>query len=193
MTDLAGRRERARRVVEQVEADHRAAAVAVREATATLAEVERRSFGGEKIPAATRREAEDALRDAQARSAEPWAAQLDGARSALRDTEKELGRYVQANLRELADEVEERGEQAAQDVLRAAAELREAHARREAVASELGQLLALTGSHVRPADVGPPCRAQTAARECGDLLMRGEDGPRLSRYPGEAPAAPAAA
>jgi hypothetical protein len=179
MDRLAEERRRAQAKPDHLDAEQRAANEALAVARGRLAEFERHGGG------AGRRKLEQALAEADARVAEPWAVRRDGLRAAIRDRERELSQFAAAHLRELVGEAEARGEQAAQDMLTAAASSREAHARREGAATEIGQLVALAGGRVHPSDVGPPSNADAVAAEVERLLIRGEPGPMLRRYPGE--------
>jgi hypothetical protein len=195
MDELLEKRRRAQAKIDEVKRQQGEAAAAARTAGERLTELERQALAGRKVNADTRRKAERALAAAKETQNEPWSERHAAAAAHGRDVDRELQQFASEHLRELVGEVERWGEEAARDLLAAAAALREAHARREQAASEIGQLVALTGARVHPSDVGPPSRATMAAAECGRLIQGGEPGPRLRAYPGEryAPPIPATA
>lgn len=187
LDDLLERRARADARIEEVEREQRKAVAAAQATSSMLTELERRALAGEKVTASERRRVEEALATAQARAAEPWHERREAAISFRRQAHAELQQHAAAHLRDLVPDVERRGEEAAQDMLAAAAAFMGAYRRREGIALELGELVAMTGARIHPSDVGPPSSATVAAHELEALLTRGEQGPTLRRYPGEAP------
>lgn len=148
-----------------------------REASAQLAEVERSGAS-----AARRHAAEEKLGEAKQRAGEPWAERVEGAKAALRDADARVRAFVEANLGELIDGIEERGEAAASRVNSAAAELLSAVAEWRAVESELSATIV----PVHQPGVGDVSRPQpeteAAARAVAALVAAGgERGPALER------------
>jgi hypothetical protein len=101
LAELTQRRASAQARVDQLERQQRAATEAAAKASATLADLERRALGGEKVSAATRRQAEDALTRARAEAGEPWAERIAGSRAAIRDAQTEVQKFTAAHLDEL--------------------------------------------------------------------------------------------
>jgi hypothetical protein len=177
-------RARAAAEVDDLEHKARAAAVAAQQVSAELAEAERVG-----VSAAKRSALESRLADARSLASEPWPERIAGRKARVRDCDAALRRHVQANLLELAGDIEGDGRAAVGAMTEAAENFVAAYSRREEVARQLGGLLSLTGP-VRPEDVGPWSHAETVVREMTRWLAEGEPAPRLQRRPvqTEAPA-----
>jgi hypothetical protein len=183
LAELVEARHRARAAVDAIEAEQRTASEAAQAASERLTDLERRALGGEKVSAATRREAEEALAEARAKAAEPWGERIAGAQAALRDATARLQQASAQHLDELVEGLEQDGEAAASKVNEAAAALVAAHQERERVASEISMLCATAGARVRPGDVAYS-RAEELARAAAALLdAGGEVPPALRRDP----------
>jgi hypothetical protein len=178
LAELVKDRDRAATEVDGIEAEQRAAIAAAQRASEELVELERTGAS-----AAARKKAEAVLSERRATADAPWSERAAGGRARVADRQAEVRAFAAANLHELVNEVEARGQQAAADVVAAAGQLLAAFARREQAATELGALVTLAGGRVHPADVGPPSQADAAAAACERLTESGEPSPRLRRFP----------
>jgi hypothetical protein len=175
LTQLRERRARAARRVAELEREWRSANEQAAQASARLAEVERQGAS-----AAARHKAEEALSEAKALAAQPWAERVDGAKRAVRDVDVAVRAHVSGHLVELVEALEADGRAVAERINAAAADLVAAHAEWEAVATELGATIAMV-SPPGPLDVSRS-QAEQAARAVAALVAAGgQEGPRVSR------------
>jgi chromosome segregation ATPase len=177
MTLLTQARDRASARVEVLKRDARSAQEAATEASLALAEFERR--GGRP---AERRKLEQALADAKAKAAEPWAERIAGAQQRVRDQQHEMQLFVGANLSELVATLEEEGRVVAATINAACEQLLKSFAERERIAGEISQLVSLI-ARVQPGDVSYS-KSEQLAKLAADLLAGGgEPPPTLRRDP----------
>jgi hypothetical protein len=178
LDELLERRRRADAHIEEVQDAQREAVAAAQVASETLTELERRALSGEKVAAAERRRAEEALVTARAEADAPWAERLAAAEAHRRDVDREYQQLVAENLSELVGEREEAGRRAAQRMNEAAATILNVYAEREGIASQITTLAAATG-RVRPGAV-TRTRAEQLAQAAQALLGGGgEAEPKL--------------
>jgi hypothetical protein len=179
--ELAALRERAAKLearVDEFEREQREAVQAAGVASQRLADVERRAGLGEKVSAATRRDAEHELMRARAAAAEPWAERIAGARAAARDARAAVQAFVGQNLEPLVAELEQDGERAAQAVDDAARALLAAYGERMAVEQQVWALISMVRPS-RPGDI-ERTRSESLVDEARRLLAGdGERPPRL--------------
>jgi hypothetical protein len=176
LAELVEARAEAQRRVREIEGEQGAAAQMRQEARARLVEAERRG-----VRPAELRKHEQALADAETKP-NILGARLEGARHGLRDADVEVARFVVANLREVVEPLEEEGRLVAADFNAHAEALVAAYHRREAIASEISRLAAMTG-RMRPGDVARG-RGEAVVRAASDLLRAGgELPPTLDRDP----------
>jgi hypothetical protein len=187
---LVGKREKAERRVEQLEAEQRDAVQAREAARAALIEFERKG-GGRR---AERSELEAALNDAEATAAERWPERTEGARRALRMRNSRFSCPPPSISTELVANVQRDAALAAETVTKAAQSLVDAYRRREPFAGEIAQLVSAAGIRIRPGDI-TFSKADQVARAAADLIANGgEEPPRLRRDPRQPiPGAPAVA
>jgi hypothetical protein len=183
LAELVEAREQAEARVYALEAEARASARRAADASATLAEFERR--GGRP---AERDKLEAALAEARAQAAEPWAERVSGARAAVRDADAEVRRFAGEHFAELVAGLEADGRLAAEHVDRAAEEFIRATERRAEAERNLISTVALT-RRLDPNDVARS-RADEAVAAVTALLQRGgEAAPVLRvRVPADAAA-----
>jgi hypothetical protein len=175
LATLQEERNRAAARISNLEAEWRAAQASVAQASAALAEVER--HGGS---ATTRHKAEKALSEAQALAGQPWAERVEGARRGARDSDAAIRAHTAANLPELVEEVEERGQEVADRINASLASIVADHGELEHIAAELGRLLTAV-SVPGSMDVSRSESEQVARAAAAVIGAGGEVGPRVSR------------
>jgi hypothetical protein len=185
LAELTQARDRAAARVDELESEQRAATQAAAEASAALADLERRALGGEKVSAAGRREAEDALARARAEAEQPWGERVEGCRAAVRDAHQRVQHFTAEHLDALVQGLEQDGEVAASSLNSAAEALVAAYRERERIAGEIATLVSPV-ARIHPGDVAFS-RAEQVARAASDLIESGgEVPPRLRRDPRQA-------
>jgi trans-2-enoyl-CoA reductase len=140
LAELERARERASARADELESQQRAAAEAAALASGVVADLERRQIGGEKITAATRREAEDTLARARAEADQPWAEKIAGAQAARRDAHQRVQAYIGEHLDQLVAAEEADGELATAKLNAAAEAAIAAYSERERIASNISAL-----------------------------------------------------
>jgi hypothetical protein len=170
LAQLQAARGRAAVRVDQIDAEERAATVAVREASDELIRLERAAAAGEKISVAARSKAEEALLQAKTAALAPWAERREAARQTLRDAERAIGGFTRDHLAELVENDEAGCRAAAAKFDGLLRDLIDAHRAREEAAQRLGATLA----RVRPAEFGDIAlsRAGEVVR-AAEALLRG--------------------
>jgi hypothetical protein len=160
----------------------RSAAQNVQRLSDSLAELERRAAGGDKVTDSERTKLEHELAAARAKAHEPWAERAAGVQSAARDGDQQISLFIEENLDQLLGELSEDAEAAANAVDTAAHRLVAAFHERMLVESRVTALCALIRTP-RPGDV-VPTRAEQAVREATRLLQTGgENAPLLHADP----------
>jgi hypothetical protein len=180
LADIRDRRSAAEQKIEELEQQQ---AEAVREAHAAseaLTEIERRSLGGEKVAASTRRDAEQRLTAARAHVAEPWAERREAAIRHRRAVDAEHARYVREHLDELLGELEQKGEAVAERMNECAADTVRLFAEREMLAQAIVALVSLVAP-VRPGDVAFP-RSEQFVDQARRLLQGGGETAAVLRH-----------
>jgi hypothetical protein len=149
-----------------------------------LTRLERRRLGGEDVSDAETRKAEKRLTDAQATSREPWAERAQAARSAVRDTEREIAALINEHLSELLENLHAEGQAVAEQVNAALTSLIAAYEARERVAQRIDSVAGV----IRPPRFGDIAltRLEPVVREARRVLDgEGERPPRLTHDPRE--------
>jgi hypothetical protein len=177
MARLVDLRSRANARVEELEGQARAAGQAVVEASAALAEFERK--GGRP---ADRRQLEQELAAAKQRAEEPWHERVEGARAALRDADEQLRQYQAQHLNELVEALEADGRIVASKIDAACEAVVTAYSERERIAHEISAVASQVG-RIHFGDISFS-RAEALAREARTLIQEGgEVPPTLRRDP----------
>ena len=161
--------------ISDLERAWRSANEEVAAASARLSQAERAGASPSTI-----RKIEGELAAAKAKAAEPWAERVEGARAAARDVERQVRTFVGANLDELVRALEADGQAAADQVNAAASALVSAHAEWEAVAAQIGKVIA-TVARPAPGDVSFSRADEVARAAAGLVAAGGENGPVLDR------------
>jgi chromosome segregation ATPase len=174
LAKLTAHRDEARRRVDQLEADQRAAVEEREKARGALIEAERTG-----VSAAERKKLEDELVAAEAHAAERWPERIEGARRAVRDADAEIQVYARANLPALIEEVEAEGRAVVERINGLAAELVAACQERSAVEARLFSTLSLTGRTNRPGDVNRGRSDAIASALAAFLRDGGEVAPQV--------------
>jgi chromosome segregation ATPase len=179
MARLVEQRERANARIDEVQQQARDATSELGRTREALITAEREGAG-----AAARRKLEQELTTAKARSAEPWAERVEGARRAARDAQQVVQRFVGEHLDELVEARQVEGQAAAERINTACAEMLAGYAEWARVSQGMSQLLSLVGP-VRPGDVSFS-RCEALAREARRLLDQGgEQAPVLRHARGQ--------
>lgn len=167
-------------LLDQLDADARAAASALTGARSELVRLEARSADG-GVTAKERQAAEHVLSEAGRRAGEPWPERLEGARAAVRLADRQIQQFAADHLDELVADAEADATEAAAAVNAAAGALAGAIIELEHAAGNVGQVLAMGGVRPRPGAVTRTVTEQLA-RELGAFLDRGGQPPiRLDR------------
>lgn len=180
LADLIARRGELTAAVDRLDHDQRAAGEAARRASAAVADLQRRTLGGETIPASRVKTAEQELSRARSRASEPWQERRQGATAAIVDADRAISTFVIGRFDDLVAGLVAQGEQAAQAIDDAAARLLQAHAERAAIANRMSSLASLVRA-VRPGDVSRS-RAERAAHAAQALLDGGGEVPPSLRH-----------
>ncbi len=178
MAKLQAKRQRAEARIGELEAERDRAGAMLAGAREAVAQYHRRGSGrrGEQA------ELEQALAEANAMAAEPWAERIEGARRAARDARQEVQRFTAEHLDELIAERSGDGQVAAERINAACRELLAGYQEWSAVAQEISAL-ASTAWAVRPGDV-TFTRCEALASEATRLLASGgEQAPGVRRDP----------
>jgi chromosome segregation ATPase len=158
--------------VSAIEREARQATEEVARLSTELAELERRAAAGEQVSSRSRTEAEAKLAKARARHGEPWAERRAGVEAAIRDADRELRVFVREHLPELAAELSEDAEAAAEAVNRACRALSDAYLRRMEVERQVMALAGTAGISMNPGDVART-KAEAAVAAADALLRAG--------------------
>ena len=175
---LVGQRDALRDRVDATDREQREANEDVARLSESLADLERRAAGGEKVSAKTRTEAEQALTSARLRQGEPWAERRGGGERAVRDHLQQMTIFVGQNFAALYDELAEDAEAVAARVDHACNELLAAYHERQIIDGRVTTLAAM----VRAPEVGAVARTQAeavAAAASALLQAGGEQAPLL--------------
>jgi hypothetical protein len=172
---LSEKRDRAIGRVDELEGEARTAGQAAVEASAALAEAERRG-----VKAAERRELEEALFAARVKASEPWPERIEGARAAVRDAEREVQKFRAAHLSELVEALEEDGRIAVATLNATAEAMVTAFIERERIAHEISVMAGSVG-RIHPGDVSFT-HAEALVREARALVDAGGEAPPVLRH-----------
>jgi hypothetical protein len=182
LAGLEQARDRASARVDQLENQQRGAAEAAALASGVVADLERRQIGGEKIAAATRRQAEDALARARAEAGQPWAEKIAGAQAARRDAHQRVQAYIGEHLDQLVAAEAAEGEVVTAKLNDLAQAIVETFAERETSAGRIAALVS-TVARIEPGDISRS-RAEALVQAARALIDGGgEEPPRLLRDP----------
>jgi hypothetical protein len=177
MAQLVAQRSRAQNRVREIEAEERAAHAALVPAREALVQFE---AAGNGRPA-DRQKLEDAFAAARGLAlGTPWPERRQGAERAAREAHRHVQLYAGEHLGELVEEIEERGQAAAERLTGHADGVLAEFDERERLAGELSALLALLGQ-VGPNDVSRS-KAEALVAEARRLVENGgERGPTVLR------------
>jgi hypothetical protein len=170
--------------VDDIDRQQREATERAATASAALAQLERRSLAGEDV-GPERKKLEAELAKAKATAAEPWAERRAGGQQAVRDFEQEVTRFVGQHLGELAAELHEDAEAAAERVDNACHALIAAYHERMLIE---GRVIGISAM-VRAPQLGDVARtkAEAVVSEANALLQAGgEQAPLLRNDPRQA-------
>jgi hypothetical protein len=170
---LVATRDRLAASVDAVDAAQRQAQSELSARSEAMIRIEEAVLRGDKVTAAERQQAEEALQAARLEVAAPWPERREAARRSARAARDDVARFVGANIITLLEDLGPASRAAADRINAAAQEVLAAYAERAAVEAEVLGLIALT-RRVEPRDVGRT-RAETLAREAERLLAVGED------------------
>jgi hypothetical protein len=157
--------------LDDLDRQQRAASERREGASDALAQLEARAAAGEQVSGAARTKAERELLEARAHWGEPWAERRAGVSRAIAARDDDVRRFVASRFGDLKAELETAGEHVARELDEAAAHLVRAHARREAIASQLISLCSMLRP-TRPGDVSRSA-AEPAVRAASALLDGG--------------------
>ncbi|WP_028065136.1 hypothetical protein [Solirubrobacter soli] len=153
-----------------LEQSQRDAASAARDASASLAELERRA-ASQPVGDAERKHAERAVADAKAKAGEPWSERRDGLSRALQDASDAVGRFAGEHWRDLAAELADDAREVKVRCDAALCEISDAYQARAHVEQRALALLSLVGGP-RAGSV-PHTRLEAVAQAVDAALLAG--------------------
>jgi hypothetical protein len=156
------------------------------EASSALEQLERRAFAGERVTAAQRTRAEDALAKAQQAEREPWGERARAAEQAVRDADQVVRAFIAEHLDALLAELTEDAERAAVKVNESARDFLAAVEHRRAAERRTAGLCSLV-RRMEPNSI-PASRSDVAAVEVARFLDTGGEAAPVLRAAQPAPA-----